>query len=55
MQVEENKKIKIELEGAKEYITMVQEMKNAMAEFRKEIEQTNLALEKEADLLKKLR
>ncbi len=45
---------KIILEGAKEYINSLNNMKSAVAELREEIEQLNLALEKETELLRKL-
>lgn len=50
-----HKKIKITLEGEKEYIEELQEMKDATAELRKEIEQLNIVLERELELLQRLR
>jgi len=48
------RKIKIILEGEKEYIAKLHEMKNATAELRKEIEQLNVVLEKKLELLRNL-
>lgn len=45
---------KITLEGEGEYINSINNMKSAVMEFRKEVEQLNTALEKEIELLKKL-
>lgn len=47
-------KTKITLEGEGEYINSINNMKSAVMEFRKEVEQLNTALEKEIELLKKL-
>ena len=47
-------KRKATLEGEGEYINSINNMKSAVMEFRKEVEQLNTALEKEIELLKKL-
>ncbi len=45
------KRTKIILEGEREYVESIQRIKNAYKGLRDEIEQLNLALEKEAKLL----
>jgi hypothetical protein len=45
---------KITIEGEEQYKAALYGMKAATVELRKEIEQLNIALEKEAELLKKL-
>lgn len=47
--------VKIKLEGEKEYKEAINSVKDSIIEFRKEVEQLNMALEKEIELLKKLR
>lgn len=45
---------KIVLEGEKEYKEAIDSMKKAVKEFRREVEQLNVVLEKEIELLRKL-
>lgn len=53
--IEKESVTSIRIEGLKQYKADVQEMKKEARELREEIEQLNAALEKEVELLRKLR
>lgn len=48
-------KVKLIFEGEKEYKEAIQRVKKEIRDLREEVEQLNIALEKEAELLKGLR
>lgn len=48
-------KYKISVEGAEEYKEVIREIKNAVIEYREEIDKLNASLEREIELVRKLK
>ena len=48
-------KYKISVEGYEEYKEEIQEMKNAVIEYREEIDKLNASMEREIELIEKLK
>lgn len=48
-------KIKICIEGAEEYKEKMQEMKNAVVEYREEIDRANNSLQRQIELIRELK